>query len=328
MTQSNKPIRLTKEILQEMKRRKFTRNIILLTSIVIIFVTSIFFIVTKSNDVTINADVIGNYEINKSGSKLNPIIVDGKGAIVECIKVTGNYIIVRNFVVQNCKSHAIWVLGNNVQVENNTVRNSVTENGKGECRNEGHWGSGIKLGLGSHDIKIRGNKVYENCGEGIASTRSFNVLIENNQVWDNFSVGIYVDNSYDVIVSKNLVYCTGIYLREGRRPNGIVFAEELYEGWGTQRHDNSAINNLVHDCNTGIGSWESELSTGKEIRLLIEGNQIFNTIKQSISLNTINEDVVVRNNISDKPVYIEYPEGVTLVENIEATATQPLQTIP
>jgi len=327
MTQTNVYRNLNKETIQKIKKRRLT-VIVSIIIVVVILVADIILVVTKSNDVIFKSNTTETLEITQSGTKLNPIIVDGNGGTAQCIKVEGNYVTVRNFVVENCESHAILILGNNVIVENNTVRNSVTENGKGECFTEGSWGSGIKLGLGSHDVTVRGNKVHENCGEGIASTRSFNVLIENNQVWDNFSVGIYVDNSYNVKVSNNLVYCTGVYLRDGKRPNGIAFAEESYEGWGLQRRDNSAVNNKVNGCNTGIGSWESEEETGKEVRLLIEGNQVFNTTGRSIELNTVNEDVIVKNNISDKPAFVRHPEGVTLVENIEDVATPFSQTSP
>lgn len=274
------------------------------------------------NDTVLTANIEGTYLIEQSGTRLDPLIVDGNGFTAQCIKVTGNYVMVRNFIVENCKSHAILVLGSSVTVENNTVRHNVTENGKADCYDsDGGWGSGIKAERGSHGVIIRGNKVYENCGEGIASTMSYNVIIENNTVWDNFSVEIYVDNSYNVIVRNNEVFCTGAYLREGKRPTGIAFAEESYKDWGTQRHDNSAINNHVDGCDAGIVSWVSELPTGMERRLLIEGNRIFNTIGRSIELNTMNMDVVIRNNISDKPVFVRTPEGAIVTENIQTPAT-------
>ncbi len=276
----------------------------------------------NANDMMLTENVNGTYLIDQIGTKLDPVVIDGNGFTAQCVKVTCSQVTVKNFIVEDCESHAILVLGNNVNVENNTVRYSVTENGKVNCDNpDGGWGSGIKAERGSHDVTIRGNKVYENCGEGIASTMSYNVLIENNTVWDNFSVNIYVDNSYNVTVQNNEVYCSGIYLREGKRPTGIAFAEESYKDWGAQRHDNSAINNQVNGCDAGIVSWISELPTGMEIRLLIEGNRIFNTIGRSIELNTVNEGVVIRNNISDKPVFVREPEGAEVTGNIEISAT-------
>ncbi|MDP1546729.1 MAG: right-handed parallel beta-helix repeat-containing protein [Anaerolineales bacterium] len=273
---------------------------------------------TAKNSVLLTANVTGTYIINQSGTTSDPVVIDGNGFTVQCIKVTGSYVTVRNFFVENCNSHAILVLGNNVNVENNTVRYNITENGKVNCGTlNGGWGSGIKAEKGSHGVTIQGNTVYENCGEGIAATMSYNVIIENNTVWDNFSVGIYVDNSYNVTVRNNEIYCTGIYLRAGRRPIGIAFGEELYKDWGSQRHDNSAINNHINGCDMGIVSWDSDTPDGREIRLLIEGNRIFNTIGRSIELNTVNEDVLIRDNVSDRPVYVRKPEGVTLIGNIE-----------
>jgi parallel beta-helix repeat protein len=323
MKKTNKPIRLNKDTVKHLNKKDNTGVLIYIVVGVLALVVGAFLTI-KSNDVTIKANVSGTYTIDQDGTKFNPVVIDGKGFTAQCVKVKGDYVTVRNFIVEDCESHAILILGKYVTVENNTVRYSVTENGRVNCDNpDGGWGSGIKAERGSHDVIIRGNKVYENCGEGIASTMSYSVLIENNTVWDNFSVNVYVDNSYHVIVQNNVVYCTGIYLREGKQPTGIAFAEESFEGWGTQRRDNSAINNQVNGCDAGIVSWVSELPTGREVRLLIEGNQIFNTIGRSIELNTVNEGVVVRNNTSDKPVFVREPEGVEVMENIEATATPP-----
>ncbi|MBI5823767.1 MAG: right-handed parallel beta-helix repeat-containing protein [Chloroflexi bacterium] len=283
----------------------------------------------NANDMMLSENVAGTYLIEQSGTKSDPVVIDGNGFTAQCVKVTGSHVTVKNFIVEDCESHAILILGNDVTVENNTVRYSVTENGKVNCDNpDGGWGSGIKAERGSHDVTIRGNKVYENCGEGIASTMSYNVLIEGNTVWDNFSVNIYVDNSYNVTVQNNVVYCSGIYLRAGKRPTGISFAEESYKDWGTQRHDNSAISNQVNGCDAGIVSWISELPTGREVRLLIEGNRIFHTIGRSIELNTVNVDVIIRGNISDKPVFVREPGGSTVTGNIEISATpSPLATV-
>ncbi|MBI3150574.1 MAG: right-handed parallel beta-helix repeat-containing protein [Chloroflexi bacterium] len=324
MKKTNRPIRLSKDTVKYLNKKNDPKTTILIVVgvLAVAAISAFVLLVSFDNDKTLGADVDGTYTINQSGTILNPVVIDGNGHTAQCVKVKGDYVTVTNFIVEDCESHAILILGKHVVVENNTVRYNVTENGKVNCENlEGGWGSGIKAERGSHDVIIRGNKVYENCGEGIAATMSYKVLIENNTVWDNFSVNIYVDNAYHVKVFNNVVYCTGIYLREGKYPTGIAFAEESYEGWGMQRHDNSAIENQINGCDAGIVSWDSEEPGGVEIGLLIEGNQIFNTVGRSIELNTVNKGVVVRNNISDKAVFVREEEGAEVTENIKVTAT-------
>lgn len=264
-------------------------------------------------------------KIDQSGTAQNPLIYDGQGQTVKCIVITSSYVEVRNFVVEGCATHGIWMEGvgaHHILVENNTVHNAeydrLNEDGNG-CDGPGGWGSGIKGRNGANHLTIRGNTVYENCGEGIAVTRNSNVLIENNIVYDNFSVNIYSDNSNNVVIRNNAVYCTGIFLREGRRPSGIVSAEEDYGSvWGTQRHDTHILTNSIDGCFFGISSWDSELSTGREINLLVKGNTIKNTTgtPNSIKLEeNLNVNVIVRNNITDKRIYAVYPIGVTLSGN-------------
>lgn len=248
-------------------------------------------------------------------------VYDGYGQTVKCVFITANNVTLRNFIVAGCASHGIYTNGQNVVIENNVVYNA--ESGrlnadKSGCSSSGDWGSGIKVHIGGRDIIIRNNTVYDNCGEGIAVTRGVNVLVENNTVRDNFSVNIYIDNSNFVTVRNNNVSCTGVFLRDGRRPTGVAIAEEEYTGWGTQRHDNSVIGNTVNGCFFGVSSWDSELPTGKEIRLLIDGNTITNTTGtiNSIKLDEVNEGVVIRNNCVDGVVRVRYPSGVTLFNNV------------
>lgn len=292
-------------------------------------------LVGNGNNVTITKDEIlgGTFRdvsITGNGTSLDPLIVEGNGVTVRCAKLFGNYIVLQNIIVEQCPSHSIFNKGANNTIQNNIVRHSVTENGiNGVCgtMGGGGWGSGIKNENGSHNSLIRNNEVYENCGEGIGNTMSFDNIISGNIVHDNYSVNIYVDNSYRVMVRDNYVYCTGIYLRGGKRAGGIVNAEEHYPswGWGFERRDNSVINNDVRNCNTGVTSRPSEAIGGVERRLLIEGNRLFGSIGRSIELSTDNDGVIVQNNLLDKPVYVLRPLGVTLFNNVVTSIVPTLQ---
>jgi hypothetical protein len=252
-----------------------------------------------------------------SGTANDPIEISGaEGNQVQCIEVKGNYVTVSGLFVTNCSSHGILVSGKYIKILNNTVTGNVTENGKGTCPGTGQWGSGLKIMVGAEDVLVQGNQVYENCGEGIGITRGVNVVVANNTVRDNFSVNIYIDNSNFVTIQNNLTVCTGIYLRDGHRPSGIVLGEEYYSGWGAQRHDNDVIGNTSNGCYDGVSAWMSKVGgTLKNVK--ITGNVVMYSTHRSISILSVNDNVVVEDNRMHTPnVYIVNSAGVTVRNNI------------
>jgi len=262
------------------------------------------------------------FSISKSGTEEAPISIIGHDAVLPGLEVSGDHIRVSGVEVAGAVSHGILVRGKYVIVENSIVRHSVTENGEVACDGTVQWGSGLKVMVGGENIILRGNTVYENCGEGIAVTRGVNVLVEDNIVRDNFSVNIYIDNSPFTVVLGNTVTCTGIYLRNDRRPTGIAIAEEFYEGWGAQRRNTSILNNIVDGCYDGIASWEPEVEDGMEINLLIKGNTVINGTRRSISIKWFNQNVRIENNTVYDPIHVVHMEGVTLLDNIEIEPDQ------
>lgn len=261
--------------------------------------------------------------INKSGTASAPITVVGNNAIINAqatknngIVISGNYVNVSGFDVRRAVQHAILISGKHVKFENSSVRHSVLENGSnGTCGIASGWGSAVKVMIGGENITIRGNTVYENCGEGIAVTRGVNVIVENNTVRDNFAVNIYIDNSPYVTVRNNTVLCGNTYLRNGQRSNGIVLGEESYSGWGAQRHHNNILNNYIEGCYDGIASWLPEVTGGKLKDSTISGNIIPSGIRRGITIHSGNQNVLIENNQIFGGIYISYPTGVTLKNN-------------
>lgn len=255
--------------------------------------------------------------ISGNGTPDNWIEVEGNNSVAKCLRITGQYITIKNIIVSGCSSHGVLITGKNVIFEKSNVYGTVTENGTlPSCNGSGGWGSAVKVQLGGENVIVRNNYVHDSCGEGIAVTRGINISIMNNYVKDNYSVNIYLDNSYNSEIYGNKVWCTGTALRNGVRPNGIAVAEENYSGWGSQRHDNKVINNYVTDCNDGIGSWNSENPDGSEIRLLISDNTI-NNCNNSIKMTSLsNQDVLIQNNIVEKQFFIKSNSGITLSGNI------------
>ena len=261
--------------------------------------------------------------ISKSGTAEAPIIIIGDNAILDMedsrdvgLEVDGDYVRVTGFEVIGAVSHGVLIGGKHIWFENSSVHNNLPGSyGTGNCDSTVSWGSGLKVMVGADDVLLRDNEVYENCGEGIGVTRGLNVVVDGNTVRDNFSVNIYIDNSPFAAVQNNTVSCTGIYLRDGRRPTGIALAEEFYDGWGAQRHDDKVTGNTVSGCHDGIVSFESKVDNNKLLNAVISGNTILDGIRRSIAIYSENENVVVKDNEVYTGVYVDFLEGMTLSNN-------------
>ncbi|NWF64722.1 MAG: right-handed parallel beta-helix repeat-containing protein [Chloroflexi bacterium] len=266
----------------------------------------------------------GTYMQPLSISKSN-ITVEGQNAVIIAsphgiyVASGAQNVTVRGFTVAEAESHGIFVEGQSVIVENNIVYHTVLENGSLSggvitCYNTA-WGSAIKIGGGSSNVTVRGNTVYENCGEGIAATRASHVLIENNTVYDNKSVNIYIDNSFNIQALGNNSYCTtGV-------PMGIALGEENYAGWGAQLHDVTVSNNTVNGCYTGIMVFASDVG-GTLTNVTISGNNVPTAQRRGISLdNAANLNVLVSNNVHFNSIWVRSPQGVTLSGNTQVSGT-------
>lgn len=201
----------------------------------------------------------GNYStvtISGVGSAENYVEVDGGGFTVQCLRLSGKYIKATNFIVTGCSSHGVLITGQNIEFTNSVVKNNVTENGTTKCSGAGGWGSAVKIAQGSQYVKVDGNQVYQNCGEGIASTKTGNFVISNNLSFDNFSLNIYVDNSNDGLVTDNTTYYTGntAYYRNADVGSCIGLGIETYAGWTNRLTNITISNNFLSNCK-GIGLW-------------------------------------------------------------------------
>lgn len=305
------------------------KKFLLASSIILLFISGAFDIYGGGENITVTQDSVlhgtfGSVTITSSGTVDDYLEVNATDARMRSLKVEGSYVKVFGGEVTGATSHGVHIynsdnLVKNVFIENMFVHNNVTENGNApQCTGTGSWGSGIKIQKGAENITIKNNYVYDNCGEGIAATRGVNIVVEGNYVKDNYSINIYLDNSPYSEANSNIVWCTGIMIRNNQRPAGIAIAEEYYAGWGTQRHDNRVVDNYIQDCHNGVISLVSEISTGAEVRLLVSGNIISNSIGRSISMSTKNVDVIVQNNLIEKAVYVALNTGITLINNVVA----------
>lgn len=235
------------------------------------------------------------------------------------ITIASDNVTVNGFSVTGAKDFGIFVDKKNFLIENNTVYNTVTNNNATAttCLNPNSgWGSAIKVKVGGGDGIIRGNKAYKNCGEGIAVTRGSNVIVENNTVYDNYSVNIYIDNSFNITVRNNVSYCTGIYQRNGTNANAYSIGEEYYSGWGYQLENIYILNNSGKDCKRGIYVAESDSSSSVYSNITISNNDFSTGQVRTISLDSRNSNVLISNNMIFGNIWIAYPAGVTLENNV------------
>ena len=300
---------------------------IIATIVTAIAVVTSVVISTLANDINLDPSIkYGTliYPKTMIGTQLDPIVIDAHGASIECVQLLGQWIEFKNAIVTGCVQHGIYADGQNITIENNEVYNTARSNATSDTVNclqpNSGWGSAIKVRVGGENINIRGNKVHDNCGEGIATTRGKNVLIENNIVYDNFGVNIYIDNSPFTVVRKNISYATGLsHLRNGNRPTGIAMGEEYYSGWGAQLHDIEIYGNIITDCGSGISAYASNVD-GILTNIKIDNNNIPSGIKRSISIQTVeNKNVVISNNQIFGEMWIYNIAGVTLINNTIGT---------
>lgn len=240
----------------------------------------------NGNDVILSGGTYGDLIYAKSGTVDDPIVVYGNGSVARCVRLQGNYITLKNVTSSGCPDHGIEITGSHNIVEGSTVTRAESDrfNSDGTCKTSGSFGSAIKVRYDTTkppptDIIIRGNTVYKNCGEGIASTRGQNIVIENNVVYDNYSVNLYIDNSFNVRASGNTLSCI-----DWTNSTGIGLGEEDYgTAWGFQLHDVTLTGNIINGCQFGIIAWENPSPL---TNVTIDGNQIQTGWFRSISLLT------------------------------------------
>lgn len=270
------------------------------TIVTLAIAAAIILIVGTGQNVTITDDrqLSGSFDtvtVSGSGNAEDWLEVDGNNATVKCLRITGQYIHVTGVNVTGCASHGVLITGKHIIFENSSVHGTVTENGAGKCSGSGGWGSAVKVQVGGEDVVIQNNAVYENCGEGIASTRGINITINNNMVRDNFSVNIYVDNTRGATVRGNTAKCSNPnYYRNGQPAGGIGLGAENYSGWGYQLRDILIENNVMEGCKAIRLYEDSAIASGSPQNVVIQNNQLVNSyqtplvsVEIAVSINNV-----------------------------------------
>lgn len=255
--------------------------------------------VKNDNDVEFSSFLTyTDYYLNKSGTREDPIIIWGNGAVVRCILLQdANYVILKDIYVNGCDTFGIRSTGDHVQILNNNVTNSVRMNlntTTGACGSSSSWHAGIRA-ADSTDILISGNSVTEVCGEGLAGLRVDGIDIIDNFISDAYSVNLYCDQCENAIITGNYSKSTGNtnYYKAGKVARGISLGAELYFGHTFGVSDILIENNVLENVR-GINYISEQAGTPSNI--VVRNNSFINVANPLVSLGswaTISNNLLV-----------------------------------
>lgn len=179
--------------------------------------------------------------------------------------------IIEKCFVHECRNKGIWSLSTlNINFSYNEVYH--TANFAPYKRSSPDWPSCLQA-YGCKGLKIIGNKVHENWGEGIGIWNDEDVLAEGNTVYNNSSGNIYVDNGRNVTLSSNLIYDTNDpdFAGNNSPSDGINIADEPTV---TSQGGNVRIyNNVIWGCLNSL-RWR-DFQTGSGMKDVLIANNTF-----------------------------------------------------
>lgn len=204
--------------------------------------------------------------------------------------------VIEKCFVHECRNKGIWSLSTvNINFSYNEVYH--TANFAPYKRSSPDWPSCLQA-YGCKGLKIIGNKVHENWGEGIGIWNDEDVLAEGNTVYNNSSGNIYIDNGINVTLSSNLIYDTmdPDFAGNNSPSDGINIADEPT---ATSRGGNVKIyNNVIWGCLNSL-RWR-DFQTGSGMKdVLIANNTFVNpSIGRCIEIQEGNhQNISIVNNI-------------------------------
>lgn len=209
---------------------------------------------------------------------------------------------IRNNTIYDCQKSGLFIGHgldqttsgvSDVQILDNTLYHNVLENQARVWTSNWHPTLGV---LYSQDVVVRGNRVYENYGEGISLMQSRRINVTRNVVHDNYSVNLYIDGSTQTRHEGNLVYSTGLqaYFRDfyhtpGRPAlpaSGVQIANESWSNWTTPltSSDNAIVNNILIGNRAALvyGNYQSG---GGLIDVLFAFNTIYNQTETALQID-------------------------------------------
>jgi hypothetical protein len=150
-------------------------------------------------------------------------------------------------------------------------------------------GGGIVVSNDGNNWLIKGNKVYEGCGEGITAYRnSDSNIIEWNYVYDRPSPLLYINAAEDNIVRYNLAMCGSdtqwIWVGSSNRAQGLSLGDE-HDQVGDDIEGNQLYGNVITGCDAGIRIFQNDgKGSGSRANLIYNNTLIDNDDNIFISI--------------------------------------------
>lgn len=155
----------------------------------------------------------------------------------------------------------------------------------------------------THNSVARGNRVYNNHGEGLVAGRySENITLEDNVAYDNLHANLYLNATIAPLVRRNLIYCTDdmTFWRKGSNDSynpapGLQVRDEAFANMSPPpppSSDQVIVNNIVVGCsnNFGVGT-QREDGVGGLYNALVANNTFVNARGEtSLGINNIELD--------------------------------------
>ena len=249
-----------------------------------------------------NNNTVSGFEIKNSN--INGTYVGGYG-----VEINGAHNTVSKMNVHHIWETGVLVGGDYNTVEYSTIWQAARRNSTNTGQVTSGWATGmsaarnrsssaIKAGITSY-ATFRGNKVYNNWGEGLSCFEADRCTMEDNIVYDNWTINLYISDTSNSLIQRNMVYVSSnpaIPTRRNVAPAAITLADELANK--PRSANNTIINNFIYNTDFDAFSWTEVANSGLNNVLIanntIVGGGIF-TGDSSSSVSNVNSQI--RNNI-------------------------------
>lgn len=249
-----------------------------------------------------NNNTVSGFQIKNSN--INGTYVGGYG-----VEINGAHNTVSKMNVHHIWETGVLVGGDYNTVEYSTIWQAARRNSTNTGQVTSGWATGmsaarnrsssaIKAGITSY-ATFRGNKVYNNWGEGLSCFEADRCTMEDNIVYDNWTINLYISDTSNSLIQRNMVYVSSnpaIPTRRNVAPAAITLADELANK--PRSANNTIINNFIYNTDFDAFSWTEVANSGLNNVLIanntIVGGGIF-TGDSSSSVSNVNSQI--RNNI-------------------------------
>lgn len=243
---------------------------------------------------------------------------------------------ISNCIIHDMKASGIYAGSSNLSVTGCEIYNTCLNNQNRALGDNGAWHAAIEYyfkynySIYSGEFvwifgTISNNKIHNNWGEGLKTTRLSECKITDNKIYNNYSTAILLDNTKNVLVYNNYIYTTNDdYNRMtsgySRPMEGLAFSYGKNDFMANPIPENIAVYNNLFVRTSAPFRWKCDAAnvihynSYKNIKIAF--NTTYNTIgretfalDEALSGRDIPYGNEFKNNIIYKPVYNSVPQN-------------------